>query len=256
MHALSEVVRRVRTPAGFLPLTQRWDSQDKHLGSPKPHLLILRNYRRLEVMSPPTVRKLLNEISSRIGVEIDGESAVFTPHDFRRLFATDALATGLPPHIVQALMGHRNLVTTQGYAAIYPTDVLRHHQTFIEKRRSLRPPNEYRAPTPEEWDQLEDHFVQRRLSLGSCARAWQTACPHEHACVRCSLLRPDPSQRARLVDIMNNLELRIREAKENGWPGEVEGLTTTLAAAKRKLDSIDSELSTITNLGIPTIPRN
>lgn len=255
MHALSEVVRRVRTPSGFLPLTRRWDGQDRNLGSPKPHLMILQNHRRLEVMSPPTVRKLLREISTRIGVVVDGSPDVFTPHDFRRLFATDALATGLPPHIVQALMGHQNLATTQGYAAIYPSDVIRHHQSFIERRRQLRPAMEYRSPTPEEWDQLEDHFVQRRLSLGSCARAWQTACPHEHACVRCALLRPDPSQRGRLVDIMNNLGLRIREAQENGWQGEVEGLQTTLAAAQRKLESMDGELSAIRDLGMPEVPR-
>jgi len=42
----------------------------------------------------------------------------FTPHDFRRIFATEALGSGLPPHIVQVLMGHASLATTQGYAAI------------------------------------------------------------------------------------------------------------------------------------------
>jgi integrase len=42
----------------------------------------------------------------------------FTPHDFRRIFATEALGSGPPPHIVQVLMGHASSATTQGYAAI------------------------------------------------------------------------------------------------------------------------------------------
>ncbi|WP_280243873.1 hypothetical protein [Nocardia abscessus] len=44
------------------------------------------------------------------------------------------------------------------------------------------------------------------------------------ACVRCSLLRPDPAQRAGLEEIRDNLEARIIEAEREGWLGEVEGL--------------------------------
>ncbi|WP_307680373.1 tyrosine-type recombinase/integrase [Streptomyces sp. V4I2] len=38
-----------------------------------------------------------------------------TPHDFRRLFATDIVNGGLPIHIGAAFLGHLNLQTTQGY---------------------------------------------------------------------------------------------------------------------------------------------
>ncbi len=33
------------------------------------------------------------------------------------------------------------------------------------------------------------------MSVGTCGRAFGTPCVHEHACVRCALLRPDPAQR-------------------------------------------------------------
>lgn len=46
-------------------------------------------------------------------------------------------------------------------------------------------------------------------------------------CVRCSLLRPDPSQRARLAEIRDNLIARIAEAETEAWLGEVEGLQVT-----------------------------
>ena len=38
----------------------------------------------------------------------------FTPHDFRRLLATNLVNSGLPIHIGAALLGHVNLQTTRG----------------------------------------------------------------------------------------------------------------------------------------------
>ncbi|WP_251037141.1 hypothetical protein [Arthrobacter sp. ISL-28] len=111
-----------------------------------------------------------------------------------------------------------------------------HHdpERFIEKRRVARPTEEYREPTAAEWDEFEAHFVQRKLSLGSCGRAYGTGCQHEHG-LRCALLRPDPTQIARLQDIIDNLKERITEAKQHGWVGDVEGLRVTLNSAELKL---------------------
>lgn len=40
----------------------------------------------------------------------------FTAHDFRRVFATDAIRTGLPPHIAAKILGHSDVNTTMRYA--------------------------------------------------------------------------------------------------------------------------------------------
>jgi hypothetical protein len=72
--------------------------------------------------------------------------------------------------------------------------------------------------------------------------------------VRCSLLRPDPAQRARLEEIRDNLEARIIEAKREGWLGEVEGLQVSYSGVKDKLAQIDATLhrkATATELGMP-----
>ena len=53
------------------------------------------------------------------------------------------------------------------------------------------------------------------------------------------MLWPDPNQRARLVDIRDNLLDRIAEAEREGWPGEVEGLRVSLSGAENKLAQID-----------------
>ena len=105
-----------------------------------------------------------------------------------------------------------------------------------------------------EWQEFLSHFERRKLALGDCGRAYGTDCIHEHACVRCSLLRPDPAQRARLADIRDNRIARIAEAEREGWHGEVEGLHVSLAGAEGKLAQIDQRRDhrTVVDLGIPT----
>jgi hypothetical protein len=46
---------------------------------------------------------------------------------------------------------------------------------------------------------------------------------------------PNPAQRARIVEIRDNLQARIAEAEREGWLGEVEGLQISLAGANDKL---------------------
>src|SRR5664280_515227 len=163
----------------------------------------------------------------------------FTPHDFRRMFRTDAIASGLPPHIAQVIAGHRDLNVTLGYKAVYPTEAIQAHRAFLARRRALRPSEEYRTPTDGEWQEFLGHFERRQVSTGTCARAFATPCLHEHACICCPVLRPDPHQRPRLVEISDNLLARIAEAEREGWPGEAEGLRVSLAGAQDKLSQLD-----------------
>ena len=146
---------------------------------------------------------------------------------------------GMPPHIAQLVAGHRDINITMGYKAVYPEEVINGHRAFIARRRALRPSTEYRTPTEEEWNEFLGHFEQRKLSLGTCGRSYATPCIHEHSCIRCPLLRPDPAQRSRLEGIESNLGVRIDEAAKEGWHGEAEGLRISLAAAKEKLAQMD-----------------
>ncbi|MFF3354165.1 hypothetical protein ACFYWN_16240 [Streptomyces sp. NPDC002917] len=91
------------------------------------------------------------------------------------------------------------------------------------------------------------------MSIVTCARAFGSPCI-QHACVRCSLLRPDPAQRPRLTGIRDNLITRIAEAEREGWLGEVEGLQVSLASAQDKLDQLDAEAArrcSAVDLGMP-----
>jgi hypothetical protein len=192
----------------------------------------------------PAVRELIsNALTGSAITDVTGKPLRFTPHDFRRILITDAIMHGMPPHIAQLVAGHRDINVTMGYKAVYPEEVINGHRAFIARRRALRPSEEYRTPTEEEWEEFLGHFERRKVSLGTCGRSYATPCIHEHSCIRCPLLRPDPAQRARLADICANLAARINEAHGEGWLGEVEGLKTSLAAARAKLTQLD-QLST------------
>ncbi|MBV8994298.1 MAG: site-specific integrase, partial [Pseudonocardiales bacterium] len=108
----------------------------------------------------------------------------------------------------------------------------------------------------EEWDEFLGHFERRKLSLGTCGRAYGTNCIHEHSCIRCPLLRPDPAQRARLIQIHDNLVDRIAEARQEGWHGEVDGLTVSLTAARDKLAQlhVPGTRRRAVNIGMPGTP--
>jgi hypothetical protein len=65
---------------------------------------------------------------------------------------------------------------------------------------------------------------------------------------------PDPTQRARIVDIRDNIIARIAEAEREGWLGEVEGLQISLAGANDKLAQIDRRAPRTVDLPVPTPP--
>ncbi len=256
---LSAVVCRIRNPDGSVPLVVAYDHHEKTWNPPMP--LLFQRTIALETRPIPIagIRVLVSEALARTGLTaVTGKPLDFAPHDFRRIFTTDAIMNGMPPHIAQLLLGHRDINTTMGYKAVYPEEAINGHRAFIARRRGLRPSEEYRRPSDAEWDEFLGHFERRRLALGDCGRAYGTSCIHEHSCVRCPLLRVDPSQRQRLIDIRDNLTARITEAEREGWLGEAEGLRVSLAAAKDKLSQADITVqrrTTAIELGMPNFPK-
>lgn len=251
---LATIINRVRDTTGAVPLVSAYDDRERTWSRPAPLLFQRRCNYENRAISAAVIRDLLSGALADSGLTDATDAPLrFTPHDFRRLFITDAVLNGLPPHIAQVIAGHRDINVTLGYKAVYPEEAIQAHLAFLARRRALRPSEEYRTPTDDEWTEFLGHFERRKVSTGTCGRAFGTPCIHEHACVRCPMLWPDPAQRDRLVEIRDNLSARIAEAEREGWLGEVEGLHVSLAGANDKLAQIDRRPTTI-NLGIPTLP--
>jgi integrase len=256
---LASIISRLRRDnGGSIPLTSRYDTHERVNGAPFPHLFQRRYGHRWSVMSYQTVSKLLNKTVTRTGLcDAAGEPLRYTAHDFRRIFATDAVVGGLPVHIAARLLGHHSVATTQTYLAVFQDDLIRTYRSFLDARRAVRPDTEYREPTEDEWREFQQHFSARKLELGDCGRPYGTPCQHEHACLRCPMLRVSLPQRPRLIAIIENLRERIEEAKMNGWLGEVQGLQYSLAKGQEKLGSLDKAMRNstegATDLGIPAL---
>ncbi|MEU7411923.1 site-specific integrase [Streptomyces sp. NPDC042638] len=253
---LSTIIHRQRGSSRAIPLVTSYDVHERVWNPPMPLLFQRDIGTEQRAFTPIALRKLLiNALAATSLTDAAREPLVFSPHDFRRIFVTDAIMNGLPPHIAQVICGHKSLDTTMGYKAIYPAETIEAHRAFIARRRAARLSDEYRTPTEEEWDAFLAHFEKRKV-IGTCARAFSSPRVHEHACIRCSLLRPDPAQRGRLEEIRDNLVARIAEAEQEGWLGEVEGLRVSLAGAEDKLAQLDAEATRRSNtvsLGMPAL---
>ncbi|MGW3981271.1 tyrosine-type recombinase/integrase [Streptomyces mirabilis] len=238
---LSAVISRVRQSDGTIPSIQTYDAHERTWNAPMPILYQWAVSGEHRAISYGTIRRSLDETLEASGLtDKTGKLLNFRPHDFRRIFITDAIMNGLPPHIAQVIAGHDSLASTMGYAAIYPAEAIEAHRAFIARRRQARPAEEYRTVTPEEWDEFLGHFERRKLALGECGRAYGTECSHEHACVRCPVLITSPAERSRLIEIRDNLRDRISEAEREGWLGEAEGLRVSLTAADEKITQLDA----------------
>jgi hypothetical protein len=248
---LSAIIARTRASTGAIPLVPGYDIHEKTWNPPLPLLFQRAISGERRPISDGSLREIFQQALAGTGIHgHDGQPLIFTPHDFRRIFVTDAIMNGLPPHIAQIICGHRDINTTMGYKAIYPAEAIEAHRGFIARRRQARPSEEYRTPTGEEWDEFLAHFEKRKLSTGTCARAFGTPCIHEHACIRCPMLRPDPSQHTRFEEIRDNLLARIAEAEREGWHGETEGLQISLTGVRDKLSQITATPRPV-SLGIP-----
>ena len=153
----------------------------------------------------------------------------FRPHDFRSIFATELVNSGLPIHIGAAFSGTS---TSRPPAATSPCSTRTSSATtaFLAGRRAVRPAEEYRQATAAEWREFEEHFDKRKVELGSCGRPYGTPCQHEHACLRCPVLHMTRRCWPAWTRLEADLLTRRGRAEAEGWLGEIEGIDLTLAS--------------------------
>lgn len=231
--ALAQVISRVTAADGTIALVSRRDEHERVWSDPMPFLFQFRLAGRPRKFNSGTLREYLDRAVERAGI-----GTGLAPHDFRRLFTTDAVNNGLPVHIAAELLGHKNLDTTMGYAAVYPQEVIDRYQQFVERRRALRPTEEYRAPTAAELTEFANHFGQRRIEMGSCVRPYGTPCAHEHACLRCPFQQIEPTEMPNLDKVKANINQRIKAAREKQWLGDVAQLEKTLTHVEAKREGL------------------
>lgn len=211
---LSAVVSRLPAENGAIPLVAAYDVRERVWNPPMPLLFQRSVGSERRAITPTALRKLLLNALAVTGLtDAAGDLLLFSPHDFRRIFVTDAIMSGLPPHIAQIICGHATIATTLGYKAIYPAEAIEAHRAFLARRRSTRPGEEYRIPTEEEWDAFLAHFEKRKVpsgpARGPTERPAFTSTPASDA-----RSYGRSGTEARLEEIRDNLYARIAEAEQ------------------------------------------
>ena len=152
---LAAIITRTRQPDGSLGCVTSYDPHERTWNPPMPLLFQRRMSLEQRAIPGGTIADWLRQALHGTGItDVGGQQLQFTPHDFRRMFITDAVLHGMPPHIAQLVAGHRDINTTMGYKAVYPEEIINGHRAFIARRRALRPAQEYRVPTEQEWDEF------------------------------------------------------------------------------------------------------
>jgi integrase len=131
----SAVICRVRGADGAIPLVRARDSHELVWQPPAPLVFQRRTRAENRSLGGTFVASLLDEALDHTGLTDPGtgEPLHFTPHDFRRMFITDVVLNGLPPHIAQVIAGHRDIGVTMGYKAVYPDEAThRRHPTHLD----------------------------------------------------------------------------------------------------------------------------
>ncbi len=105
------------------------------------HLCQLRRGGAWAVLSSATLYRLIAGVLALAGLtHAAGQPLHYTPYNFRRIFASEAVGNGLLAHIVSRLPGHKNINTnTQAYMAIFDEQLVRSYRSFLDARRAQRP---------------------------------------------------------------------------------------------------------------------
>ena len=121
LHVIAQIISRHTSQFGAIPLLRRWDPYERQHSDPLPFLFQHSTGQVRGVMSPTLIAKLIRTACKQVAVgRPQFDRVTFTPHDFRRLFATDLVNNGLPIHIGAAhRVASRDVDTSVGGSSGY-----------------------------------------------------------------------------------------------------------------------------------------
>jgi len=192
---IAEIIRHVRAyyDTDHVPLVDRRDEHEKRPLPRAPYLL--QAIRHPSAVNTNTIRGRLRWISEQAGARhADGTPLILTPHDCRRVFASEHLNSHTPIHVIQALLGHATINTVMIYAKLYPD------QFVTEYRKAMRGlytdvhgPAANSTPTEAEWAEFTASCSLRDMGTHICALPTGEHCPRGLVCLGCGHAQPKKS---------------------------------------------------------------
>lgn len=169
------------------------DHFDFHQQQPLPRApYLLQGRTRPHMIGRSTIRAGVVELSRKAGAQRhDGRPLDIAPHDCRRVFASEHLNNGTPPHVLRALLGHERLDTVMIYAKLYPGTLVEEYRRHIRGvYQAIHGPEVLKAPTAAEWAALERSCGLRDMGTHLCALPAGDHCPKGLVCLGCVHAQP------------------------------------------------------------------
>lgn len=240
---IAEIIRHLKTfyNTDHVPFVDRRDEHEKRPLPRAPYLL--QGLRGPVTFTSTTVRSRLGWLSLNAGAtHADGHPIKLTPHDCRRLFASEHLNAHTPVHVIQALLGHATIDTVMIYAKLYPDELVN------EYRRAMRGmyldvhgQQATQAPTADDWHQLAATHTLRDMGTHICILPAGEHCPRGLVCLGCGNVQPKHGAidtfQAMLISHSHALDQARRHHEPAGQIAarelEIERIRSTIARAQR-----------------------
>lgn len=253
--AIAEIIRHVRGYYGtdHVPLVDRRDEHEKRPLPRAPYLL--QGIRHPSAVNSNTIRGRFRWLSEQSGARhADGAPLVLTPHDCRRVFASEHLNAHTPIHVIQALLGHATIDTVMIYAKLYPD------QFITDYRKAMRGlytdvygPDANQAPTDAEWAEFTAHSSLRDMGTHVCALPTGEHCPRGLVCLGCGHAQPKKSALPVFRRMLTSHSRALDKAREVGEPAgqiaarelEIERIRSAMQRAQELTDDAAAALEAV-----------
>lgn len=161
-----------------------------------------------------------------------GDPYRFRPHDYRHTLASYMAKTGIPAHVVQAILHHESQQMTMAYIDRDDKERIEQFKEFVDIK-GLRAPISIETAQAE-W--LRANINAQLLPNGLCALPTKLGkCPHANSCLTCKNFRTSVRYLSIHKEQLRKTKDLIEVSKNNGWEQQVatniliyENLTTII----------------------------
>jgi integrase len=235
---IAEIIRHVKHfyATNVVPACDRRDPTAKTPLPRAPYLL--QGAGHPSAMSIATIRGRLQALSVAAGAHhSDGTPMRLAPHDCRRMFATDALNSNTPVHVIAALLGHASLDTVMVYAKLYPDSLIEGYRTAMRGLYTdVYDTEATRTPTAQEWAAFAASCNLRDMGTHVCALPTGEHCARGLVCLGCNHAQPKKSAAPVFRQMITSHGRALAKAHEAGEPAG------QIAARQLELERLRSAL--------------
>lgn len=251
---IAEIIRHVRGYYGtdHVPRVDRRDEHEKRELPRAPYLL--QGIRHPSAVNSNTIRGRLRWLSEQSGARhADGEPLVLTPHDCRRVFASEHLNAHTPIHVIQALLGHATIDTVMIYAKLYPDQFITDYRAAMRGLYTdVYGSDANQVPSEAEWTQFTANCSLRDMGTHVCALPTGEHCPRGLVCLGCGHAQPKKSALPVFRRMLTSHTRALDKAREHGEPAgqiaarelEVERIRSAMQRAQDLSDDAGEALET------------